>query len=224
MTQVFMLNMTYDVPVKVFSFHLLLLSMFLFAPEARRMAAFLWGDRSAGPSAQSELFWGRRANRIATVAQIVFGFWLVGLSAHIGFTVWKTYGSGRTLPPLYGIWNVDEVLIDGHVQLPLLTDSGRWQRLIVDSLPRINVQRMDDTFARYEAGINMKDKTITLSKSSDPSWRATLAFDPMAGDRMSLHGDMDKHRVHMQLHLVDRNRFLLVNRGFHWIQEVPFNR
>ena len=35
---------------------------------------------------------------------------------------------------------------------------------------------------------------------------------------------MDGHAVHMQLKLKDRNQFLLVNRGFHWIQEYPFNR
>jgi hypothetical protein len=28
----------------------------------------------------------------------------------------------------------------------------------------------------------------------------------------------------MQLQLVDLTKFLLINRGFHWIQEYPFNR
>jgi hypothetical protein len=32
------------------------------------------------------------------------------------------------------------------------------------------------------------------------------------------------HKVHMQLKLLDRNKFLLISRGFHWIQETPFNR
>jgi hypothetical protein len=35
MIQVFMLNMTYDVPVKLFSFHLILFSLLLLAPDAR---------------------------------------------------------------------------------------------------------------------------------------------------------------------------------------------
>lgn len=104
MTQVFILNMTYDVPIKIFSFHLLLLSVFLFAPEARRMAAFLSGDRNVGLSTQPELFTARRASRIALAAQIVFGVWLLGLNAHLGLTRWQAHGSGRTLPPPYGIW------------------------------------------------------------------------------------------------------------------------
>jgi hypothetical protein len=39
-----------------------------------------------------------------------------------------------------------------------------------------------------------------------------------------LDGNMDSHKMHMQLELVDLNKFLLVSRGFHWIQEYPFNR
>src|SRR6202012_5647978 len=37
MTQVFKLNMTYDVPVKILSFHLLLLAVFLAAPDLPRL-------------------------------------------------------------------------------------------------------------------------------------------------------------------------------------------
>ena len=38
--EVFVLNMTYDVPVKLFSFHLVLMTVFLLAPEMRRLAGF----------------------------------------------------------------------------------------------------------------------------------------------------------------------------------------
>jgi hypothetical protein len=39
-----------------------------------------------------------------------------------------------------------------------------------------------------------------------------------------LDGDWGGHRVHMVLKLVDVNSFTLVNRGFHWVQEFPYNR
>jgi hypothetical protein len=35
---------------------------------------------------------------------------------------------------------------------------------------------------------------------------------------------MDGHAIHIELQLLDRNKFLLVSRGFHWIQESPYNR
>ncbi|MGH8882869.1 MAG: DoxX family protein, partial [Stackebrandtia sp.] len=40
MAQVFVLNMTFDVPVKILSFHLLVFSLVLLAPQARRFADF----------------------------------------------------------------------------------------------------------------------------------------------------------------------------------------
>ena len=65
MTQVFMLNMTYDVPVKLLSFHLILLSLFLLAPDLQRLANIFFLNRAAGPSTQPPLFTTARANRIA---------------------------------------------------------------------------------------------------------------------------------------------------------------
>jgi hypothetical protein len=39
------------------------------------------------------------------------------------------------------------------------------------------------------------------------------------GDQLILDGRMDNHQVHMELQLIDQNKFLLVSRGFHWVQE-----
>jgi hypothetical protein len=224
MTQVFMLNMTYDTPVKLFSFHLLLLASFLLVPEFQRLADVFFRNRTAGPSTQPPLFHTRRANRIALAAQIIFGIWLLGMNAYSGFTAWHTYGGGRPKSPLYGIWNVDALSIDGQLRSPLLTDYGRWHRAVFDFPERMTFQRMDDSFAGYGASINTKDKTIALTKNSDKNWKAKFTFQRVAQDQLILDGNMDSHKIHMQLQLVDRDKFMLVNRGFHWIQEYPFNR
>jgi hypothetical protein len=224
MTQIFMLNMTYDVPVKLFSFHLLLLALFLLVPEFQRLADFFFRNRAAGPSTQPPLFHTRRANRMALAAQIIFGIWLLGMNAYSGWTSWHTYGGGRPKSPLYGIWNVDVLSIDGQVRSPLLIDYGRWRRAVFDFPNSMSFQRMDDSFAGYGASINTQDKTIALTKNSDKNWKANFTFQRLAQDRLILDGNMDSHKIHMQLQLVDRGKFMLVNRGFHWIQEYPFNR
>ena len=53
--QIFSLNMTYDVPVKLFSFHLVLMSIFLLAPEMRRLLNVLVFNRTAEPSTDRRL-------------------------------------------------------------------------------------------------------------------------------------------------------------------------
>jgi uncharacterized membrane protein YphA (DoxX/SURF4 family) len=224
MTQVFMLNMTYDVPVKLFSFHLLLMSVLLLAPEFERLADFFFRNRTAGPSTQTELFRTRRANRIALAAQIILGLWVIGNNVYGGWVGWHTFGGGHPRSALYGIWDVSDLSIDGQVRSPLLTDYDRWHRAVFDVPDRVGFQRMDDTFARYGATINSGDKTIALTKDSDKNWKANFTFQRVGENELILDGDMDSHKIHMQLQLVDLKKFVLVSRGFHWIQEYPFNR
>ena len=222
--QIFTLNMTYDVPVKLFSFHLILMCLFLLAPEFRRLADFFFLNRVPSPSTQSPLFVTRRANRISLAVQIIFGMLLLGMNAYGSWTLWHTYGGGAPRSALYGIWNVDQFAMDGQLRSPLLTDGGRWRRAIFEFPTRMAFQRMDDSFARCVASLNVKDSTLELTKDDDKNWKAKFRFQRVAENQLALDGDMDKHQVHMQLQLVDRKTFLLVNRGFHWVQEYPFNR
>lgn len=224
MTQVFMLNMTYDVPVKLLSFQLILLSLFLLAPDLKRLAGFFLLNRASGAQEHPPLLAGRRANRIALGAQIVVGIWLLGMNAYAARIGWKEYGGGRTVSPLYGIWDVEQQSIDGQVRSPLLGDQARWRRVIFDFPTRVTLERIDDSFSGHGITIDVKNKTIVLTDDRDKNWKANLSFDRPAPDQLTLDGNMDGHTVHMHLKLVDRNQFVLVNRGFHWIQEYPYNR
>jgi uncharacterized membrane protein YphA (DoxX/SURF4 family) len=219
MIQVFTLNMTYDVPAKLHAFHLILLSCFLLAPDVPRLVRFLLLNRATGPSTEAQLFRSVRANRIALAAQIIYGLWLAGMCCHFAWGVWNTRGGGRPLPPLYGIWEVKQMSIDEQLRPPLLTDSTRWRRAIFDYPNRMAFQRLDNTFASYGASVNLSDRTLALTKSDDKNWRASFTFQRPAGDQPIVDGRMDNHQVHMELQLTDRNSFLLVSRGFHWIQE-----
>ena len=222
--QVFMLNMTYDVPVKLLAFHLILMAVFLVAPDLPRLADFFFLNRAVGPSTQPQLFPTPRANRIALAVQIVFGIWLVALVAYGAWGDRHTFGNARPKSAFYGIWNVKQLSMDGQLRSPLLTDYGRWRRVVFDAPNRASFQRMDDSFAYYGASINLNGKSLSLTKDDDKNWKANFNFQSVAQDQLILDGEMDSHEIHMQLQLFDRSKFLLVSRGFHWIQEYPFNR
>jgi hypothetical protein len=219
MIQVFMLAMTYDVTAKLFAVHLILLSCFLLAPDVPRLVRFFLLRRTTSLSTEAQLFRGVRANRIALAAQIILGLWLVGMYCHYCWGIWNTLGGGRSLPALYGIWEVRQMSIDDQPRPPLLTDSTRWRRAIFDFPDRMAFQRLDDSFAPYGASVSLPDRTLALTKKGDKNWTASFTFQRPAGDQLILDGRMDNHQVHMELQLIDRNSFLLVSRGFHWIQE-----
>jgi len=221
--QIFTLNMTYDVPVKLLSFHLLLLSLFVLAPDARRLAHVFVLNRTADPS-REPLWTSRRSARLALMVQLAFGAYLVGVDLSGSITGWTRYGGGAPKPDLYGIWTVDEMWVDGLLRSPLVNDYGRWRRVVFQSSTAASFQRMDDSFATYGAIVDPNSGAITLTRTSDKSEAARLSFERPSPDRLTLVGTMDGHKLRMQLRLFDRNSFLLVSRGFHWIQEYPFNR
>jgi hypothetical protein len=224
MIQVFMLNMTYDVPVKLFSFHLILMSFLLLSRDAPRLSNVFLLNRPAAPSQIVPLFATRRANRIATGIVAFLWLWMLGNNIYNAWDGWHTYGGGAPKSALYGIWDVEQASIDGQPQPPLLTDKTRFRRAIFDFPDFASFTRMDDTSAGFGAAIDTAKKTITLTKNADKNWKASLTFDRPASDRLLLDGQMDGHLIHMELHLMDGKKFTFATRGFHWISEYPFNR
>ena len=229
---IFTLNMTYDVPVKLFSFHLILMSLVLMAPEARRLASVIVFNRTALPSTQPPLFRRRGAVLIVLAIQLVYGGYLLWNNYAGARQSWATRGSSAPKSPLYGIWNIEKMTIDGHERSLLVTDYGRWRRVLFPAPTVITFQRMDDTFVGYPATIDMAAKTIAVTAvpnvpnapAATGGPTATFTFRQPDPEHLILEGTLDGRKLRMETRLFDRNNFLLVTRGFNWIQERPFNR
>ncbi len=228
MTQVFLLNMTYDVPVKLLSFNLILFSLFVLAGDADRLANLFFLNRTAAPERARPLFRRAWANRTAVAVQIVFGFVLIGMTVYGSVQEVSQYGWKAPKPELYGIWNVESFSVDGQERPPLLTDTQRWRRIVFDSFGTImvsgTVHSMDDMTQRYNLQINTAAKTFVLTNPSDKNWKATFAFQRATPTELVVDGTMDNHKIHAELAQFDVSKFLLVSRGFHWIQERGLNR
>ena len=208
--QIFTLNMTYDVPVKLFSFHLILMSIFLLAPEMARLTRALLTRVPGG--------------RILIAAQIVLATYYVGIELYGVNRSWHAFGGGAPKPALYGIWNIDRMFVDGVERPPLVTDAGRWRRVVIQNQTALYFQQMDETVAAYPAKFDDQAGTIVLTKPSDKNWKVTFAVKRPDPAHLTLNGLMDGHPLEMRTSLVDRANFLLVSRGFNWVQEYPFNR
>jgi hypothetical protein len=218
MTQVFLLNMTFDVSVKILSFHLLLLAALLLAPQAKRLANMLVLQRPSPPASQPALFTTSRANKRATAVQVGLGAWILAGSMLLSWLDWEHYGGGRPKPELYGIWAVTSFTRDGASLPPLTTELDRWRRMIIDDPDRLSYQRMDDVIVTRTANIDTHAITLTDARQS-----TTLTIDRTAPDGLNLAGQLDGHTVTMTLRRLDLNRFPLNRNRFHWIQKYPDN-
>ncbi|MFZ0922541.1 MAG: hypothetical protein WA020_05745, partial [Candidatus Acidiferrales bacterium] len=116
----------------------------------------------------------------------------------------------------------------GQERAPLVTDLLRWRLVTFDSFGTIRafatVYSMDDTAHPYGFVIDTAKKTVTLTKASDKNWKANFAYERTTPTELVLDGTMDNHKIHAQFEQVDVSKFLLLSRGFHWVQERGMNR
>jgi hypothetical protein len=190
MTQVFALNMTFDVGLKLISFHLILLALFLIAPDVPRLVSFFWRNKESNTPADHALFTTPRSNRMALVAQIVFGAYLISTYAYINVGFWSHSGGNSPRSPLYGIWNVEVMAINGESRPVELNDyDRRWRRVVFDAPTTVVFQRTDESFARYGGAIDAEGKTLTLSKGGSKNWKASFVVERPSGDRLILDGE-----------------------------------
>jgi len=213
MMQVFVLNMTYDIGLKLVSFHLILLALFLLAPDIPRLVDFFVRNRPAAALTAPA------ANRAALVAQILFGVYLLGMYAYINVSFWKVAGSGSPRSPLYGIWNVETLSVNGESLSPELNDyDRRWRRVIFDTPEKVSFQRTDDSFARYGASIDSEARTLAITKPGSKTWRASFRVERPSPGTLVLEGEMDGLKISTRLRLVEFDTLRLLNSGFRWVR------
>jgi uncharacterized membrane protein YphA (DoxX/SURF4 family) len=228
MSNVVMLNFCYDVPVKLFSVHLLLASCWLLAPDVRRLFDVLVRNRATMPvvlEAPGEPMSPRRA-RLRRVARIVT------IACIIGFT---TYGEVDMLGArpdrfvaLEGYYRVDRLVWNGHDSPPLLTDGARWRALVISPTGIVGLRTMQDEITYYS--LDAKEGApltgpIDIDSYSDDTVLGQWTIARLDATHLRIHGALSHDQFDATVtRYPDTGASLLTSRGFHWVNEAPLNR
>ena len=209
---VVLLNFCYDVPVKLFSAHLLLVALFLLLPDAASLWRIFFTGKSAALSGLSLPPWERRPLRYTALI-----FQLLTLGGLLYQTGVATYRDWRDLPtghpPLYGVWAPDHA--EGF------TPADLWAKVVFDRPAQMLVVRADGERTWFDADFHEDTQRVNFPKAAKPS---ALQWNKPTGDTLVLTGDWMGTPVTLNLHRLNPATFPLKTRGFHWIQEYPYNR
>ena len=240
MANVFVLNMCYDIPVKIYSFHLLVTALVIAAPDMPRMARMFVLNR---PVARADLRgpWTSRAWR-----RTAFGVKIAWVLLTVPMMFWQmsemryTYGALAPKGALDGTWEVTEFRLDGVELAPVVTDGRRWRFLTLIDRPEWKqaiVTHMKGVNGRWAMEIgdvregdgdsSLELREMTAAAGADPAHArvvGTLAVRREGEKGLRVTGELDGARVEAVCERRDPQDFLLMNRGFHWVSEYPFNR
>ena len=125
--------------------------------------------------------------------------------------------------PLYGIWDVEEFTRNAQIQAPLATDTNRFKRMIFPMPNRTYVQFMDDQTRRWPTEYDSTNHIFLVVTGDDPKHKDAFTYT-RDKDQLTLTARLGDDSITIKLRRFDESKFLLLNRGFHWINEAPFNR
>ncbi|HYC60840.1 MAG TPA: hypothetical protein VEK79_14855 [Thermoanaerobaculia bacterium] len=222
MLNVVVLNFSYDVPVKIFSSILLLAALFIAAPDAKRLLHLLVLNRPVETKPLEPAVrppWLHNTLRIARTAVVI---WFVAMSLQRTWTSRQQFLQNDARGELHGIWNVDDLTVDGVPRPPLLSDVTRWQRVVFTSTRGMAIEQVDARRDRYMVTHDLKG--FILKKRDDPRWSASFLSERPNSNTLLLRGAMDGRNIVATLRRTPPRQFLLTSRGFHWINEAPYNR
>ena len=221
-----LLNLAYDVPRKIYSVHLILICLFLLLPDFRRLTNVFLLNRRADPVVETPLFKDKQFNFAALLLQLAFAVlvvFLTGKEAHLDSVRAATH-----LPaPIRGIWSVEEFTLDGVLHPAMLTDTERWNRVIFDNADLLTIQPMNGSLQQYSLKIDPQLRGFNFTKPDSTAVKGAFTLSQPQWDRITIQGRFEGRQISANLRRVDLSdpsQFLLINRGFHWVNDSMHNR
>jgi hypothetical protein len=223
MLNVFMLNMSYDVPVKLFSFQLMIMGLFIAMQDFRRLFNFFVLNKTVPPADHRGVVNSQTGRIITIVTQAALvGFFIINMAVSSNQNR-KRYGPEREKSPLYGVYNVETFVLNNDTLPPLATDSVRWRRLLIDYPDFVSAIYMNDQLQRYNTELDTAAQQFTFTIGQDTTNKYMMSYEKIGQD-LKMSGVLQGDTLQIDMKYYDLKNFGLLNRGFNWVNEVPYNR
>ncbi|MGH9864915.1 MAG: hypothetical protein ACRD4H_05805, partial [Candidatus Acidiferrales bacterium] len=135
------MNFCYDVPVKIFSSSLLLMAIFLAAPEAKRLCDMFVLNRpvaAANLDPPLRMRWMRIGRLIVKTIVIIFALcWFT-----LPYLRVARLRANMPRPPIYGLYQVESFTQNGK---PATVSDASWRRVIFEYRGQMSAMAMDDS-------------------------------------------------------------------------------
>jgi hypothetical protein len=226
LVNVVLLNLCFDVPVKLYSSHLLLIALWIMSPDYHRLFSFFVLNRVVEPNIQSR----------SRPTSVLTKFTVVSMKAGVCFSIailpaiqnWQymfSDGNWKTLSARHGVYWVDSFERNG-VWGKENDDDDRWVRVGISDGGSISIQFASGRCKRYRFEIDENQTQLKLSQRG-VNVEQILEFKQIAmtidGYAIELSGVLDDlpHRIRI---VKTQELSFFDSREFHWINEFPLNR
>jgi len=225
---VMMLNLTYDIPVKLYSMHIVLLCVFLLVNEWDRVICFFVLNKQAPACTIYYYPFTKKWMRIGRVVlKIAFISIAVGLQFYNTTSYYKQAFPPEVQQPIkQGVYTVENFVLNKDTIRVSLTDSVRWQDVIFDKGSLGSIKTSDTAFrqrykrAYFYYSFDSTGQHIDFKKfQGDSLLIASFSYELPDSNSIFLRGRQRNDSLYVLLKRSNRH-FQLAEKQFHWLSEA----
>ena len=223
------LNLSYDIPVKIFSMELVFVCLFLLANESNRIICFFILNK---PAAVGERYHFRYTKKWTRVGRIVAKTAFIILALVLPFINYYDYYKSAHIAPAKqpvanGVYTVMVFTVNKKNLPDNGTDSLRWRDCIFENGTG-SMQTSDTAFrhrynrAYFNYALDSATNSLGFRKKYDDSlFMLKFRFDMPDSNTLRLWGQQRSDSLYIELKRTNRH-FQLAEKQFHWLSE--YNR
>jgi len=230
------INYCFDVPVKIVATALVLMCLFILVRDTKRLVNFFFKNKDAQPSNLSpHRFKARWKNIALTVFKWALILYVIIFNFNQAIGLEKQYGEKAPKAPLYGIYHVESFVVNRDTLKPLKTDSIRWDKVIIGYPGVAEIKFVNDSSKYWSFSADEKKHRVSAHNFIDTlhKYLFNYTFSKVVTKKpggktdtvnyVILQGSHYQDSISIKMRRMDGN-FLLMHRGFHWINEYPYNK
>ena len=230
-TNVMAMNYCYDIPVKLFSTHLVVMSLFLVLQEHKRILAFFVTNKTAAPGNIYDITLTKKWQRITRyVLKGLFVLLIIILPFYGAYERYQNNLATKDQHPIRsGIYDVADFVLNKDTIPAMAGDSTRWANMIFHPGTSGSLLSSDTLFRKaygrsyfgYFTDTTKQQMTFRWSGAANSDSLFTLQYSIPDSTTITLRGPVKGDTLFIRLKRINK-QYRLTEKQFHWLSE--YNR
>ena len=223
MLNVMVLNYCYDIPVKIYSTQLVVMSLVVLYFKGKNLVNVLITHKPAEARTFKPLFENKWLKISRMVLKGSFIFYFVFFNCYKQYATVEMYGPAAPKAPLYGIYKPTQ-MIRNNDTLRLFSDSAEWKNLVIEYQGYAMIHQLNERAGWLHFEVDTLNHSVVTYSQKDTLNKDILNYKFLNDSIMQLKGVYKKDTINFTFNKINLKSFDLINRGFHWVNEYPYNK
>jgi hypothetical protein len=222
LSNIVMMNFCYDIPVKISSSYYLLASLIILFSDYKSLLKFISIEREMDMIKIPSNFSRQHQYIFSLVFKSLFLFLVLSVFSTIYFS---SKSSNKNTSILSGLYKIKYHIINSDTLYKPNDEKLCWKNIVIED-NRAAVRYINDSTDYFHIKIDTIKRKISFERMNlkDKKNKNIYYYEIKSPQSLLLYNNIYRDSSIIYLQKQNRSDFKLINRGFNWINEKPFNK